>query len=84
MAKRSKAVSDGRDALLTWLRAAAARYQLEPIAVYRAGRTPVFPLTAKDEADLQAKLKSGGHYLPLPKEPVIPEGGISSLGLSLA
>ena len=60
---------DSRSALLQWLRAAASRYRLEPIAVYRAGRTPQFPLTAKDEADLQVKLKSGGHFLPLPKEP---------------
>jgi hypothetical protein len=66
---RSKAAADGRDALLVWLRAAAARYRLEPIAVYRAGRTPHFPLAAKDEAELQAKLKAGGHFLPLPKEP---------------
>jgi hypothetical protein len=69
MAKRTQVVSDGRDALLTWLRAAAGRYRLEPVAVYRAGRTPKFPLTAKDEAELQAKLKAGGHFLPLPKEP---------------
>jgi hypothetical protein len=66
---RSKAAADGRDALLAWLRKAAARYRLEPIAVYRAGRTPNFPLTANDETDLQAKLKAGGHFLPLPKEP---------------
>ena len=69
MAKQVQAVSDGRDKVLAWLRAACARYQLEPIAVYRAGRTPTFPMTAKSEAELQAKLKSGGHFLPLPKEP---------------
>ena len=69
MAKHPQTVSDGRDQLLAWLRGACARYQLEPVAVYRAGRTPTFPLTARDETDLQAKLKSGGHFLPLPKEP---------------
>ena len=69
MAKQVQAASDGRDKVLAWLRAACARYQLEPIAVYRAGRTPSFPMTAQSEADLQAKLKSGGHFLPLPKEP---------------
>ena len=69
MAKRPQAASDGRDKLLSWLRGACARYQLEPVAVYRAGRTPTFPLTARDEAELQTKLKSGGHFLPLPKEP---------------
>ena len=69
MAKRPQAASDGRDKLLSWLRGACARYRLEPVAVYRAGRTPTFPLTARDEAELQTKLKSGGHFLPLPKEP---------------
>ena len=69
MAERSKAAKDGRDKLLAWLRGACARYQLEPIAVYRAGNTPKFPLTAKNEEDLQAKLQAGGHFLPLPKEP---------------
>ena len=69
MAKRPLSASDGRDKLVAWLRDACARYQLEPVAVYRAGRSPRFPLTARDEADLQAKLKSGGHFLPLPKEP---------------
>jgi hypothetical protein len=69
MAERSKAEKDGREKLLAWLRDACARYQLEPIAVYRAGNTPKFPLTAKNEDDLQAKLQAGGHFLPLPKEP---------------
>ena len=69
MAKRPQAASDGRDKLLAWLRDACARYSLEPVAVYRSGRTPKFPFTAASEADLQAKLKAGGHFLPLPKEP---------------
>jgi len=30
---------------------------------------PRFPLRATDEAELQAKLSAGGHFLPLPKEP---------------
>ena len=59
----------GPDKLLAWLRSACHRYTLEPIAVYRAGKTSAFPLVASDEADLQAKLKSGGHLLPLPREP---------------
>ena len=69
MAKRPQAASDGRDKLVAWLREACARYRLEPIAVYRAGRTPGFPLRAANEVELQAKLKAGGHFLPLPKEP---------------
>ena len=69
MAKRPQSVSDGRDKLLAWLRGACARYSLEPVAVYRAGRTPSFPMTAATEVELQAKLKAGGHFLPLPKEP---------------
>lgn len=66
---RDQAATEGRDRLLTWLRDACARYTLEPVAVYRAGRTPDFPLTAASEAELQAKLSAGGHFLPLPKEP---------------
>ena len=69
MVKRTEAVAVGRDKLLTWLRSACARYQLEPVAVYRAGRKAHFPLIADDEAELQAKLRAGGHFLPLPKEP---------------
>lgn len=69
MANRPQAVRDGRDKLLGWLRGACARYQLEPVAVYRASRTPSFPLTAANEPELQAKLKKAGHFLPLPKEP---------------
>lgn len=69
MAKRPQSASDGRDKLMAWLRSACARYRLEPVAVYRAGRTARFPLTALDEVELQTKLKSGGHFLPLPKEP---------------
>lgn len=67
--RRSQAARAGRDKLLAWLRDACARYTLEPIAVYRAGRVATFPLTARSEAELQAKLEAGGHFLPLPKEP---------------
>lgn len=69
MAKRGQAATVGRDKLLDWLRQACVRYTLEPIAVYRAGQNPSFPLTAGDEAELQSKLEAGGHFLPLPKEP---------------
>ncbi len=69
MVKRPLPADEGRDKLLAWLRAACGRYRLEPVAVYRAGKTPSFPVTAEDEAELQAKLKAGGHFLPLPKEP---------------
>ena len=62
-------MSAGRDGLLTWLRDACSRYMLEPIAVYRAGRNDSFPVNAANEAELQAKLEAGGHFLPLPKEP---------------
>lgn len=58
-----------RDALLDWLRSCCARYSVEPIAVYRAGKQSSFPVTAADEQELQEKLYAGGHFLPLPKEP---------------
>lgn len=69
MSVRTQGSIDGRNRLLAWLREACARYALEPIAVYCAGRTPIFPLQATSEADLQKKLAAGDHFLPLPKEP---------------
>ncbi len=69
MTERSQAALAGRDKLLAWLKYACSRYTVEPVAVYRAGRDASFPLSAADEAELQAKLESGGHFLPLPREP---------------
>lgn len=69
MSKRSLAAGIGRDNLLAWLRGACARYCLEPVAIYRAGHKAEFPMSAASEAELQIKLKAGGHFLPLPKEP---------------
>ena len=69
MPERSQQAIEGRDRLLAWLKDACSRYTLEPIAVYRAGRNATFPLVAADEADLQAQLLAGDHFLPLPKEP---------------
>ncbi|MGM4919545.1 type II restriction endonuclease [Tardiphaga sp. 813_E8_N1_3] len=54
---------------LEWLRATLSDYVLEPVAIYRSGAVQKFPIRAKSEAELQAKLQSGGHFLPLPKEP---------------
>ncbi len=51
------------------LRAICQSYELEPVAVYRRGSSTGWPLQATDEDDLQQKLASGGHFLPLPKEP---------------
>jgi hypothetical protein len=56
-------------ALLTWLRETLANYVLEPVAIYRAGMSQTFPIQAANEGELQATLKAGGHFLPLPKEP---------------
>jgi len=57
------------ESLLLWLRAACSRYRIEPVAVYRASPDHEWPLVAQDEEDLQAKLRGGKHFLPLPKEP---------------
>lgn len=59
----------GCQALLTWLARACVEYQLEPIAVFRAGGRHAWPLVAEDEHDLRQKLEAGGHFLPLPQEP---------------
>jgi hypothetical protein len=69
MPERSQVSEEGCDKLLAWLRKSCARYTLEPVAVYRAGRRASFPLAAANETELQAKLETGGHFLPLPKEP---------------
>ena len=58
-----------REKLISWLRDACGQYELEPVAVYRAGRRSSFPISAHNEDDLQEQLKAGGHFLPLPKEP---------------
>jgi Restriction endonuclease EcoRV len=55
--------------LIEWLREALSEYAVEPIAIYRAGAKAVFPITALDESDLQAQLRSGDHFIALPKEP---------------
>lgn len=57
------------ESLIQWLRDACARHRVEPIAVYREGRGHEWPVVANDEASLQAELRNGGHFLPLPKEP---------------
>jgi len=57
------------DDLLTWLRDACDRYELEPVAVFRKRGQHAWPLRATDADDLAAQLEVGGHFLPLPKEP---------------
>ncbi len=57
------------ESLIGWLREACSRYRVEPVAVYRESLDHEWPLTAKDEEDLQRQLRGGGHFLPLPKEP---------------
>jgi hypothetical protein len=46
-----------------------ARYTLNVVAVYRRDAPHGWPINAADAADLEAKLDTGGHFLPLPKEP---------------
>lgn len=57
------------DDVLSWLREAYATYTVEPVAVFRKRGDHDWPLVASDAADLHDKLSSGGHLLPLPKEP---------------
>jgi hypothetical protein len=59
-----------RTSVLEWLRRACAGYRLEPRAVFRYGRSASgWPLTARDNQELEEALARGGHLLPLPKEP---------------
>jgi hypothetical protein len=55
--------------LIRWLRDACSRFRVEPVAVYRSSGNHAWPLVAPDEVSLQAQLREGGHFLPLPKEP---------------
>lgn len=54
---------------MKWLRAACAEYEHDVAALYRSRGTNAWPLMARDGAELDAKLRDGGHFLPLPKEP---------------
>lgn len=55
--------------LLEWLRARCAQYSLDVVAVFRRSGDHPWPLVAADEAELEERLLTGGHLLPLPKEP---------------
>ena len=57
------------EALLAWLRAACADYRMEPIALFRRSDSHAWPLAADDNDALEVKLRAGGHFLPLPREP---------------
>ena len=58
-----------KDKLIQWLREDYAEYVLEPRAIYRRRGDHAWPLTARDEDDLEHQLEVGAHFLPLPKEP---------------
>jgi len=55
--------------LIDWLRDACARYDLDPHAIYRKKGDHGWPLTAKDEDELERKLREGDHFIALPREP---------------
>lgn len=52
-----------------WLREQCTAYAFGIGGVYRIQGEHPWPLVAENEADLQAQLETGGHILPLPKEP---------------
>jgi restriction endonuclease EcoRV len=56
--------------LLKWLRETVAMYELDLVAVFRKhGTSASWPIRAKDPDQLEQKLATGGHFIPLPKEP---------------
>ena len=55
--------------LIDWLRDTCVEYDLEPRAIYRKKGEHGWPLTAKDEDELEKKLRDGDHFIALPKEP---------------
>jgi hypothetical protein len=60
---------EGSKRLLPWLRQACANYRFDVVAVYRHEGRHDWPLEASDADDLASQLETGGHFLPLPKEP---------------
>lgn len=63
------AVAGGLD-LTSWLRQQCADYAFGAGGVFlRDSDRATWPLVAHDPAELEARLGSGGHLLPLPKEP---------------
>ncbi|GAA5047834.1 type II restriction endonuclease [Nocardia callitridis] len=52
-----------------WLRSQCAAYGFGLGGAYRVRGDHAWPLVANDEDDLSQQLTSGGHILPLPKEP---------------
>lgn len=55
--------------VLSWLRGICAGFELDIAGVFRRQGNHGWPLLATDPADLETRLQSGGHLLPLPKEP---------------
>jgi len=55
--------------LEAWLRAQCAEYAYDLGGVFRRRGDHSWPLTAGDEDELERQLATGGHLLPLPKEP---------------
>lgn len=55
--------------LEAWLRAQCAEYAYDLGGVFRRRGDHSWPLTAGDEDELESQLATGGHLLPLPKEP---------------
>jgi hypothetical protein len=54
--------------LLSWLRAQCSEFVFRPAGVYLKSGDHPWPLEARDEADLEEKLHTGGHLTALPKE----------------
>ena len=57
------------EAVEEWLRRQCSAYDFGIGGVYRLHGEHTWPLVATDAADLKAQLETGGHLLPLPKEP---------------
>jgi hypothetical protein len=55
--------------LLTYLRGLAEAYEFDIAAIYRRHGEHGWPLTAGSADELERRLRDGGHFLPLPKEP---------------
>lgn len=56
--------------LLKWLRGAIARYEFDLVAIFRkSGTATPWPVQAENADELERALSTGGHLVPLPKEP---------------
>lgn len=62
-------VMAANQSLLGWLREICAEFKFDVVAIFKRDGEHEWPLSAADPEDLSSQLETGGHFLPLPREP---------------